>query len=61
MARILLVEDENLTHRNLMTLLQQHGHDVLAFCDGAPALEALQSEVVDLILTDLDMPPLGRD
>jgi len=61
MARILLVEDEDIIRRNLTALLQKQGHDVLAFRDGAPALEALQTENVDLILTDLDMPTPGEE
>ena len=61
MALILLVDDEDLIRRNLTALLQKHGYDVLPFDDGAPALEALGSENVDLILTDLDMPTPGEE
>ena len=56
MARILLVEDEDAILRILTTFLSKHGHVVHAFCDGEPALEALRSEDVDVIITDLSMP-----
>ena len=61
MARILLVEDEEAVCRTIATFLTKHGHDVLAFSDGEPALEALQGEDVDVILTDLLMPFPGQE
>ena len=60
MARILLVEDEDAILRILTTFLSKHGHVVLPFCDGEPALEALRGEDVDVIITDLSMPTPGR-
>jgi DNA-binding response OmpR family regulator len=61
MARILLVEDEDAILRILTTFLSKHGHVVLPFCDGEPALEALRGEDVDVIITDLSMPTPGEE
>ena len=55
-ARILLVEDDRYLRRACETALRQRGFAVSSAVDGAAALEAIASEVPDLVLLDLLMP-----
>jgi EAL domain-containing protein (putative c-di-GMP-specific phosphodiesterase class I) len=55
-ARILVVDDEP-EMRHLMTrMLQGAGYDVRCASDGEAALQLLDTEAVDLVVTDLAMP-----
>jgi two-component system cell cycle response regulator CpdR len=58
MARILLAEDEDSLRELVARALRQDGHDVVANCDGAAALEMLMRDDgrYDLLLTDIKMP-----
>ena len=55
---VLVVDDESHMRRVLEIMVRQLGHDVLSAADGAQALETLEREKVDLVLTDLRMPIL---
>ena len=55
---VLVVDDEAHMRRVLEIMLRQLGHRVLSAADGSRALEMLESEKVDLVLTDLRMPVL---
>ena len=55
-ARILLVEDDRYLRRACETALRQRGFAVSTAVDGAAALEAIASELPDLVLLDLLMP-----
>ena len=53
----LLVVDDALTVRELQrTILERAGFDVTVACDGVDALEQLDHESFDLVLTDAEMP-----
>jgi EAL domain-containing protein (putative c-di-GMP-specific phosphodiesterase class I) len=55
-ARILVVDDEP-EMRHLMTrMLQGAGYDVRSAADGEAALHLLDTDSVDLVVTDLSMP-----
>ncbi len=55
-AKILLVED-NLVNRKVATgLLKRAGHDVTCAENGLEALNALEKDVFDLVLMDIQMP-----
>ncbi len=58
MARILLAEDEESLRDLVVRALTLDGHEVVANCDGAEALEALSRDRgrFDLLLTDIRMP-----
>jgi CheY-like chemotaxis protein len=57
-GRILVVDDA-LTVRELQrTILERAGYEVLVAVDGLDALDQLEREKVDLILTDVEMPQL---
>jgi CheY-like chemotaxis protein len=57
-ARILLAEDEEALRSFVTRALNQDGHDVVAVCNGAEALDAITREKAkfDLLLTDIRMP-----
>ena len=55
-ARILLVEDDRYLRRACETALRQRGFTVSSAVDGAAALDAIASELPDLVLLDLLMP-----
>lgn len=54
--RVLLVEDHEVNRMLISMQLGQLGARVMSAANGRLALEILQSESVDLVLTDLQMP-----
>ncbi len=54
--RVLLVEDHEVNRVLISMQLTQLGADVLSAANGRLALDILQHETVDLVLTDLQMP-----
>ena len=55
-ARILLVEDEANMVRTLSRILERSGYEVSTAANGKEALEVLDRGVVDVLITDLNMP-----
>ena len=55
-GKILIVEDDVITRRNLSALLSDEGYDVDQAGDGVQALEILAGRPVDLVLSDIVMP-----
>ena len=55
-GKILIVEDDAITRRNLSVLLQDEGYDVDQAGDGVQALEILAGRPFDLVLSDIVMP-----
>jgi two-component system chemotaxis sensor kinase CheA len=54
---VILVVDDSITTRTMETnLLEMAGYQVRVAVDGDEAWAALQSEAVDLVLSDVDMP-----
>ncbi|TWI07318.1 response regulator [Aerolutibacter ruishenii] len=58
MARILLVEDNELNRDMLSRRLLRAGHDVSMAIDGQQAVEQARAEQPDVILMDLSLPVL---
>ncbi len=58
MAKILLVEDNELNRDMLMRRLEKKGHRVVIAVDGRTGLALGQSEAPDLILMDMSLPVL---
>ncbi len=54
--RILVVDDEKIAIRNLAHILKKQGYDVTTSQSGARALQLLEEQEFDLVLTDLKMP-----
>ena len=61
MATIAVIDDEEAIRDVLRDILQISGHHVLTFSDGAPFLEIVDAEEIDLVFTDLVMPTNGED
>ena len=58
MAKILVVEDEAHICRIMTMWLTRHGHDIIEAANGRIALDLLDRESVDLIISDMNMPLL---
>jgi len=56
--KILIAEDEKISRRILETTLIKDGHDVVAVEDGVKALDSVEKEVPDMLITDWMMPDL---
>jgi two-component system, NtrC family, response regulator HydG len=57
-AHILIVDDQKNMRTTLSIMLRSSGHDVAEAKDGSEALEALDDEAYDLVITDLRMGKL---
>jgi len=58
MAKILLVEDNEMNRDMLARRLQRRGYEVVIAVDGAQGVEMAKSEAPDLILMDMSLPVL---
>jgi CheY-like chemotaxis protein len=58
-ARILLVEDNEMNRDMLSRRLQRKGYDVTIAVDGAEAIKMIDSEPPDLILMDMTLPGMS--
>ncbi|MCC5899131.1 MAG: response regulator [Phormidium sp. BM_Day4_Bin.17] len=58
MAKILLVEDNEMNRDMLSRRLRRKGHDVVVATDGAEGVELSLTETPDLILMDMGLPVL---
>jgi CheY-like chemotaxis protein len=56
MVKILIVEDDTITRRNISALLSDEGYEVDQAGDGVQALEILAGRPFDLVLSDIVMP-----
>jgi CheY-like chemotaxis protein len=56
MAKILLVEDQEMNRDMLSRRLQKRGYDVCIAVDGAEGVEKAKTESPDLILMDMSLP-----
>jgi CheY-like chemotaxis protein len=58
MAKILLVEDNEMNRDMLSRRLQRRGHEVLVAADGADGVAKARAEIPGLILMDMSLPVL---
>ncbi len=58
MARILIVDDQDMMRDSLAQILVRDGHEVVAATDGAAAVARLGAARFDLLITDLRMPKM---
>ncbi|HEY7712310.1 MAG TPA: response regulator [Candidatus Entotheonella sp.] len=58
MAKILLVEDNEMSREMLARRLQRHGYQVVLAVDGSQGVQLAQAEAPDLILMDMRLPVL---
>lgn len=57
-SRILVVDNDSDVRRALDQLLRRIGYDVMAVSSGETALEVLETNPIDLLITDLVMPEM---
>jgi CheY-like chemotaxis protein len=55
-ARLLLVEDNEMSRDMLSRRLMKHGYEVMVAADGSEALQRIDTDRPDLILIDLGLP-----
>jgi CheY-like chemotaxis protein len=58
MARILLVEDNEMNRDMLSRRLQRNGHDVAMAVDGRAGVEMARAGTYDIILMDMSLPEI---
>jgi two-component system cell cycle response regulator DivK len=58
MARILLVEDNEMNRDMLSRRLERKGHEVLLAVDGAQGVDMARTQAPDIILMDMSLPIL---
>lgn len=58
MAKILVAEDDHNTNRLICAVMRKMGHEPLAARDGQEALDLMDTDHPDLLITDLMMPRL---
>ncbi len=56
--RILIVDDERIARENLEHVLRREGYETVSAGDGLAAIEELEKEEFDLVLTDIRMQPV---
>ncbi len=59
MNRILIVDDEQSMRELLSIMLRKEGFDVVAAANGESAIKAIQSDIYDLVITDIRMPQIN--
>ena len=58
MARILVIDDEEIVRRAVVAVLRMAGHDVVEASDGETGIRLIQQHPFDLIITDIRLPGL---
>ncbi|TVR87542.1 MAG: sigma-54-dependent Fis family transcriptional regulator, partial [Spirochaetaceae bacterium] len=58
---VLVVDDEKNIREGLGKALELDGHNILLAADGQAAWECIESEEIDLVITDLRMPRLSGE
>lgn len=59
MAKILVVDDSPTQLKNLVKLIEAHGHETVTATDGMQGVELAKEHKPDLILMDVVMPELN--
>lgn len=57
--RIVLAEDNDILRKSLAFFLESKGYTVDQFSDGKDALDAIETNSYDLVLTDINMPGIS--
>ncbi len=59
MARVLVIEDDELARESVTLMLEESGHEVSMADDGDVGLKMFAEEPYDLVVTDLIMPEVN--
>ena len=54
--KILLVEDDQLMLKTIILRLKKEGHEITSCIDGKEAIEQIENQIFDLIITDIMLP-----
>jgi DNA-binding NtrC family response regulator len=57
--KILIAEDEDITRKHLIYALKKEGYDVVGTRNGREALEQIELEYFDILITDVKMPEMS--
>ncbi len=57
--KILIAEDEDITRKHLIFALKKEGYDVVGTRNGREALEQIEREYFDILITDVKMPEMS--
>lgn len=57
--RMMVIDDDQVIRKGLKRILEQAGHEVEDFASGHLAIEELQRQSFDLVITDLKMPGMS--
>jgi CheY-like chemotaxis protein len=58
MARVLVIDDEDLLREILREMLEDAGHQVSQEADGSAGIESFRESPADLVITDMIMPKM---
>ena len=61
MARVLLVEDDNVTSMILARAIRKAGHEVVVAANGLEAIDCLLETDFSLVISDLMMPKMSGE
>ncbi|MDH4128980.1 MAG: response regulator [Spirochaetota bacterium] len=56
---ILVVDDSTVIRKMVVHILENHNYNILQAEDGSKAIEILQNEKIDFVVTDINMPQVG--
>lgn len=56
MAKILVIDDDEIMNEMIVQLLSKAGYEAEGACDGSQGLKLMESKQFDLIITDIVMP-----
>ena len=59
--KVLICEDDMIANKVIQVALEKHNAEVIGVSDGRRALQFLQENTVDLIITDIHMPYFNGD
>jgi CheY-like chemotaxis protein len=59
MARILVIDDDSVIREMILDILARTDHDVAEASDSTKGVDFFRQNPVDLVITDLFLPPLG--
>lgn len=57
--KVLIAEDEDITRKHLIYALKKEGYDVVGARNGREALEQIEREYFDILITDVKMPEMS--
>lgn len=57
--KVLIAEDSSFFRRLIVKIIAEAGYQVFTACDGVEAKEFLQSNTVDIVVTDIEMPHMN--